>query len=193
MNNLLRKFLIFPLSIFPLSFSNSIMAAEWSLYGNRIQFDQKFSEMTGIEDQAKGITGEAGFNYKNMLVLGLGASVFFLDDSNQFSERVANVNTPSAPFTAKSDETAGSLFAFAKRNHQFTNYISGNLVLGYEYINYDREIKNCSNCKSENVDIDSGLFVGGGFSLGKKIKLKLQYRAVLGDDVDNQILIGIGN
>ena len=92
-----------------------------------------------------------------MLVYGVGMNGFLLKDKGSFSERVEdNFGNRS---TESSDADAfgaygelGVSFAFASSN-------KFDLVGGFDILSADRSIGNCSDCRSEDIQLDGGLYL----------------------------------
>ncbi len=188
----MRKILLLSL----LFSSPLVIGAEVSGYVGKVQFESEFANSAGLAEEAWTVDGRIDFNLEEHLSIEFGIGALFLDDKQQFKQDVINLNDYyyQDRYTAESSET-GFLFSIAgKINYPINDMFSGNMLIGYEYMDFDREIAYCDTCYSESIDIDAGLFMGlgTGISFGQNMELKFQYKMYLSDgDVDNQALIGI--
>ncbi len=174
--------------------TNAMADSEWSLLVGHLEFDPQFSQEAGMGDEAWEISGEVEFEWTKNLRFGLGVGLIFLDDKMRLNVRVVDVNFPTVPFTAQSNETGGSLSAFLKFQLPVNDRFSINALGGYKHVNFEREISSCTDCPTDEIDFDNGGYFGAGITVrpGKKMNFTLRYQSFLSDDIDSQILLGIG-
>ncbi|MDH5434364.1 MAG: hypothetical protein OEY19_10505 [Gammaproteobacteria bacterium] len=179
------KKLLIPIAFFV---SNSLMAEE-----NEVQNVFRYDEgqgwfmsvgYTGIDSETafwEGI-GDSGTSLKlgygghtNNFVYGFGMSWIMLSDKNSFSQTVQD----NFGNTSTKSSSADAFGGFGELGYSYV-FDSGNtsfdLLGGFEFVRAERTIANCSNCLSENINLDSGLYVlsrftffnqsGSAFSLG---------------------------
>lgn len=136
----------------------SVYRSSWNASGEIINFDPEVAAYNGISDSGVGM----GFGYsgeKGLFNFNVGLSAFFIDDKEEFSQRVESnwggESTEDSSISAISLQFDGGV--------QYPVTESGNFVvglnLGYRYLDISREIANCSNCYSENVSIGSDTYL----------------------------------
>ena len=183
--------------LFALLFSSSVaIGAEISGYVGKVQFNTKFANEAGLNEEAWAVDGRIDIDLQEYYSIEFGIGALFVDDKQKFSQEVNYIDDYyyRDTYTAESSEVGFLLSVAGKINYPMTDIISGNMLIGYEYMNFDREIIACDTCYSENIDIDAGLFLGAGLGIyfGENTELKFQYKMYLNDgDVDNQALVGI--
>ncbi|MFK5968907.1 MAG: outer membrane beta-barrel protein [Candidatus Marithrix sp.] len=190
----MRKILLLSL----LLSSSIVMGAEISGYVGKVQFTPEFADKAGLDEEAWTVDGRIDFDLQEYFSVEFGIGALFVDDKQKFTQEVNYIDYYDdyrGTYIAESSETGFLLSIAGKINYPMNDMFSGNMLIGYEYMDFDREIAECETCYSENVEIDAGLFLGAGIGVrfGENTELKFQYKMYLNDgDVDNQALIGIG-
>ncbi|MDM8566800.1 outer membrane beta-barrel protein [Candidatus Halobeggiatoa sp. HSG11] len=187
----MRKILLFSL----LLSSSVAIGAEISGYVGKLQFNSEFSNSTGLDEEAWTVDGRIDIDLQEHFSVEFGIGALFLNDKQKFEQEVTYIDDYYYRDThiAESSETGFSLSIASKINYPITDFFSGNMLVGYEYMDFDREIADCDDCYSESVDINAGLFLGlgAGIAFGQDMELKFQYKMYLADeDVESQILVG---
>ena len=156
-----------------LMFSNLVFAADnigaaetanraphWS-FGvslSTVSFDPKSAEREYVKDNAWAL-GLSGNYWKEQTFLSLGMEFYGYSDRAGFSQRTrdnfGDVDNSSSDASAFSGFIAyGPYWTFgADQNNVF--YAQGGLN---HVFSSDRSIPNCSNCYSEDIDLDAGIF-----------------------------------
>ena len=162
----------------------------WSGHIDHVTIDSEAAAEQWIEDSATAIGGAAEYyssTTENTLVLG--ASVLLYRDNAEFAQYVEDY-WGDVDYT-ESDATAFMLFAeygpkyrFGSDNMSFVTVRGG--VSGI--LASERGISNCSNCYSEDIEIDGGVYgvLGIGQTLGS-LDLSLQFQQYLSGDLDNTL------
>lgn len=162
----------------------------WSGHVDHITFDSEAAAAEFIEETATAIGGAAEYYSSNSEnTLSLGFSLVFYRDNAAFGQYVEDY-WDDVDYE-ESDANAVMLFAeygpkyrFGQNNTTFVTVrggISG--ILGSE-----RGISNCSDCYSEDIEIDGGVYglLGVGQTLGR-LDLSLQFQQYLSGDLDNSL------
>jgi len=162
----------------------------WSGHVDHVAIDSEAAAEQWIEDSATAIGGAAEYySSKTENTLVLGASVLLYHDNAEFAQYVEDY-WGDVDYT-ESDATAFMLFAeygpkyrFGQDNMSFFSVRGG--VSGI--LASERSISNCSNCYSEDIEIDGGVYgvLGIGQTLGS-LDLSLQFQQYLSGDLDNTI------
>jgi hypothetical protein len=162
----------------------------WSGHVDHVTIDTQAASEQWIEDTATAIGGAAEYySSKTENTLVLGANILFYRDNAEFSQYVEDY-WGDVDYT-ESDANAFMLFAeygpkyrFGQNNMSFVTLRGGvSGILGSE-----RSISNCSNCYSEDIDINGGVYgvLGIGQTLGS-LDLCLQFQQYLSGDLDNTL------
>jgi hypothetical protein len=162
----------------------------WSGHVDHVTIDSEAAAEQWIEDSATAIGGAAEYySSKTENTLVLGASVLLYHDNAEFAQYVEDY-WGDVDYT-ESDATAFMLFAeygpkyrFGQDNMSFFSVRGG--VSGI--LASERSISNCSNCYSEDIEIDGGVYgvLGIGQTLGS-LDLSLQFQQYLSGDLDDTI------
>lgn len=162
----------------------------WSGHVDHVNIDSQAANEQWIENTATAIGGAAEYySSKTENTLVLGTSFLFYRDNAAFSQYVEDY-WGDTDYT-ESDANAIMVFAeygpkyrFGQDNMSFFTVRGG--VSGMLYS--ERGISNCSNCYSEDIDIDGGVYgvLGIGQTLGS-LDLSLQFQQYLSGDLNNTI------
>lgn len=166
----------------------------WSGHADYITIDKKAAAEQWIEDDAFAIGGAAEYYASDSEnTLSLGASFIFYRDNAEFSQYVEDYWGDEG--YEKSDANAFMLFAeygpkyrFGQDNMSFFSVRGGvSGILGSE-----RSISDCSNCYSEDIEIDGGVYgvLGIGQTLGA-VDISLQFQQYFSGDLDNTLRLKI--
>lgn len=162
----------------------------WAGHVDHVTIDSQAAAEQWIEDTATAIGGTAEYyssKTENTLVLGI--NFLFYRDHAEFAQFVEGY-WGDVDYT-ESDANAFMVFAeygpkyrFGQDNMSFFTVRGG--VSGMLYS--ERAISYCSNCYSEDIDIDGGVYgvLGIGQTLGS-LDLSLQFQQYLSGDLDNTI------
>jgi|SRR6187551_946562 hypothetical protein len=166
----------------------------WSGHVDHINIDKEAAAEQFIEDTATAIGGAAEYyssTTENTLVLGM--NFLFYNDNAEFAQFIRDY-WGDVNYT-ESDASAFMLFAeygpkyrFGQDNMSFFTVRGG--VSGMLYS--ERAISYCSNCYSEDIDIDGGVYgvLGIGQTLGS-VDIGLQFQQYFSGDLDNSIRLKI--
>lgn len=162
----------------------------WSGHVDHVTIDSEAAAEQWINDSATAVGGAAEYySSKSESTLVLGASVLFYRDNAEFAQYVEDY-WGDVDYT-ESDANAFMVFAeygpkyrFGQDNMSFFTVRGG--VSGMLYS--ERAISSCSNCYSEDIDIDGGVYgvLGVGQTLGS-LDLSLQFQQYFSGDLDNTI------
>jgi len=162
----------------------------WAGHVDHVTIDSQAAAEQWIKDTATAIGGTAEYySSKSENTLVLGGSVLFYRDNAEFAQYVEDY-WGDVDYS-ESDATAFMVFAeygpkyrFGQDNMSFFTVRGG--VSGMLYS--ERAISSCSNCYSEDIDIDGGVYgvLGIGQTLGS-LDLSLQFQQYFSGDFDNTI------
>ncbi len=162
----------------------------WSGHVDHVTIDSQAASDQWIEDTATAIGGAAEYySSKTENTLVLGTSFLFYRDNAEFSQYVEDYWGDTD--YSESDASAIMVFAeygpkyrFGQDNMNFFTVRGG--ISGMLYS--ERAISSCSNCYSEDIDIDGGVYgvLGIGQTLGS-LDLGLQFQQYLSGDLDNTV------
>lgn len=166
----------------------------WSGHADHINIDKEAAAEQWIEDTAFAIGGAAEYYASDSEnTLSLGASFIFYRDNAEFSQYVEDYWGDED--YEESNANAFMLFAeygpkyrFGQDNMSFFSVRGGvSGILGSE-----RSISNCSNCYSEDIEIDGGVYgvLGIGQTLGA-VDISLQFQQYFSGDLDNTLRLKI--
>jgi hypothetical protein len=160
----------------------------WSGHVDHVTFDDDAAWEEGIEETATAI-GFAGEYYTNTseMTLSLGANLLFYRDNAAFVQYVEDYWGYDS--YEESDANAITIFAeygpkyrFGADNLSFVVVRGGGTAVLFS----ERSISGCSNCYSEDIDIQGGIYgvLGIGRTLGA-LDIGLQFQQYFTGDIDN--------
>lgn len=168
----------------------------WSAHVDHVTLDTEAADKAFIEDTATAL-GLAAEYYTNTSenTLSLGMSFLLYRDNAAFGQYVEDFWDDTD--YRESDANAFMIFAEYGPKYRFgTDNMSFFVVRGgvSGILASERSISGCSNCYSEDIDIDGGVYgvLGLGHTLGN-IDLGLQYQQYFGGDLDNSLRLKISS
>lgn len=161
----------------------------WRISVDQLSFDSAKTQPSGVSDTSSGL-GLAIDIKKGFMVGGFGMYAGSLSDDNQFSQTVEDQygNISEADSTV----SAISFFGEIGASYNAANIAYLDLVSGYQTMSIDRSISNCSDCDSDDIPVDGGLYVKPRVkvALGEKFLLSASYTSYLSGDIKSGLLIG---
>ncbi len=179
-----------------LTLAGSIQAATpsdfstWRLSVDQLSLDSDKTASEGVDDSTIGL-GLAIDIKRDHLVGGFGMYIGSIDDSRGFTQTVQD----QYGNITEADSTVSVLSFFGEfgGSYQLLNEVFGELVAGYQTMSVDRSISNCSDCDSQDIPVDGGLYVKPRLkvALGEKYMLSASYMSYLSGDVTSGLVIGL--
>lgn len=167
----------------------------WSGHVDHINLVEEEAAREGVEDTAFALGGAAEYYASNTAnTLSLGLNLLFYHDNEAFAQYVEDYWGDEG--YEESDANALMLFAEYGPKYRFglqkNSFFSARLGVSGIFAS-ERSISNCSNCYSEDIDIDGGVYgiLGIGQTLGR-IDIDLQFQQYFGGDLDNALRLKIG-
>lgn len=164
-------------------------AWSWSGHLEHLTIDKEAAARAdvGVRDSATAL-GFAAERYTNTsdMTLSLGLNVLLLRDANEFYQDTSGG-------TKTSDASGASLFAEYGPKYRFGAQGDNHFVtrLGYSWlVTASRDIANCRNCYSEDIELDGGLY--GVLGVGKRFggaEWSLQFHQFFTGDFNNSLRI----
>jgi hypothetical protein len=168
----------------------------WSAHVDHMNIDEDVAFEEGIEDTYTAIGGAAEYySGDSDMTLSLGLSIIFYDDNAEFSQYVEDYWGDD--YYRSSDATGGQAFIeygpkykFGANNQSFFVVRGGLSGIFFS----ERSISSCSNCYSEDIDVDGGLYgvLGIGHKLGY-FDLGLQFQQYFTGDLDNGLRLKLSS
>lgn len=157
----------------------------WGVNIDQLNLDKDAAWYNWVDDKALliGVSAEH-FNSANDFTYTLGVDFVSYDDENGFSQNTNYGRKSSSASGMLIYIEAGNKLRFGNRGENFFNVkVGANSMLGSE-----RSIGNCSNCYSEDINIDGGLYgvVGIGHSFDV-FDVALNFKQYFSGDLDNSL------
>lgn len=130
---------------------------------------------------------------KNHLVFGAGLSIYMFNDKDSFSQDVEN----GWGDVSRESSSADGYGLYGELGYSWMikpQTIHLDLMGGLEMIWAERSIANCSDCYSEDIDVDSGLYVKPSmkFIAENGFFFNIAYTQYLSADFNSRINLAIG-
>lgn len=163
----------------------------WSAHVGTMNIDSKTAKEQGVGDSAWAI-GLAAEHYigKSFLTVALGVDFIGYDDNYSFSQKTNKGNKKSDASAALMYIELGPRITFGKDN---SNYFIAHAGAS-KMLSSDRGIGYCTDCYSENIDVNGGLY--GALSIGRTFDhfdLGLQFQQYFSGDLDNSLRLRISS
>lgn len=129
----------------------------WYLAVGRVSLDEKAAASEAVKDDANYF--RLGWQRRSdAFVFGLGLSSYIYKDRAGFSQEVEDYFGDVS--TEDSSATSFNLFGELGYSHPLSSMVRLELVTGFELVlSSERSINNCSDCYSEDIDLDSGAYI----------------------------------
>ncbi len=139
----------------------------------------------GISDSAFGL--KLGWEIKEQdFIYGFGIHSYMYDDAHSFSQQVES--TWGSRSTEESDASGLALFGELGMSVARANNLDFQVLAGIELMLVsDRSIAYCSDCYSQDIDVNSGLYVLPRVALhaNESFTLGVQYQHFFGGDLQS--------
>ena len=132
-------------------------------YGAYMQVDGARAEREGVDDEGYIIGVEVASELLTYFTLNGGIGLAFMDDEDPFEQTVVEKRAFSDDKTFEEESDIEGLSLFLEGGVQlpvgFEDKLNVGMNLGYHFLDLERTISNCADCREEDVDIDAGLYV----------------------------------
>jgi len=157
----------------------------WGVNVDKLSIDKDVAWYNWVDNKAWliGLSAEH-FNSANDFTYTIGVDFVSYDDDASFSQYTNHGYKSSDADGMLLYIEAGNKLRFGARGDSFVNVkVGANTMIGSE-----RGIGNCSNCYSEDINIDGGLYgvVGVGHSFNS-FDVSLNFKQYFSGDLDNSI------
>jgi len=165
--------------------------------GSYLLFDDASASDEGIDDQGFGVGARLDMSWRECFVLSLGVGLVWVSDEDPFEQTVIE----EQPFRdseikdMESDIEGYSILLEGGYRYRLgpDRRIHVGCSGGYHFLELERTISRCYDCRSDSVDIDGGGY--GALSLGYSfpgVMVETSYSAFLGNsDVEGMLLISV--
>lgn len=161
----------------------------WSAHVGNLNIDSKVAEQQGIDDSAW-VLGAAAEHYStnSSLTFLIGLDLIGYHDENPFPQNTTDGWKESDASGAMVYAEFGSKIPFGKDE---LNYFIAHVGMSGIFSS-ERSISYCSNCYSESIDVNGGLYgvLGIGHSFNN-FDLGLQFQQYFSGDLDNSLRLNI--
>jgi len=168
----------------------------WSAHVDRLNIDKKIATEEGVDPWFTAVGGAGEYYFEDSdMILSLGLSMVFYDDNEAFSQVVRDYW--GYGYYDSSDATGGQAFIEYGPQYRFgaaeKSFFSIRAGLSSIFFS-SRSISGCSNCFSEDINVDGGAYgaLGVGHRLGP-IDLGLHFYQYFGGDLDNGFRVKISS
>jgi hypothetical protein len=166
------------------------VAKGWGFSLGQVGIDSQTAAEEGVGSSATSLTLSYQ-GHSESLSFATGLNLLFLSDKDRISNVV--IDNDGDISTASSSALGYGLFGELGYSHVFA---SGNTAFdmmgGIEFISAERSIANCSNCDSESIGIDSGLYIKPQFSFYNqgRFVFRVAYQHYLSGDLEGGLNLG---
>lgn len=142
--------------------ANQTNGIYWGFNIEAMGIESTKAQAQGVGTSAVSIGGEFSRISNNYFRFGAGLSYIIMDDKRGFSQTVEGAGLfNNGDISRESSDVDGfstNLEAGAFYPLTGDRKITAGLNVGYRYFSIERAISNCTNCRSEDIDLGSGLY-----------------------------------
>lgn len=124
-------------------------------YLETLELNPDKAKLEGVGKEAIIFGGNMNYQFARYLNVGGGIGYMIIDDENKFSQRVENIFDDEED---KSSDILGLTTSLELGVSHMLRRVHFGVNGGFRYLHMEREISSCSNCRSEDVDIDSSSY-----------------------------------
>lgn len=157
----------------------------------RVSMDEEVTASQWVEPDANAIMFEAEYylNQNWSTVVGLGYLQY--DDLNGFSQLTESIYGGDVDSSGSTASALPLVFDFG-----YTRFTDSNVPFYYTLrggttylLASERSIENCTDCYSEDIEIDGGVFAqaGFGFNPARWLTIGLYYKSYFSGDIEDSI------
>ncbi len=157
----------------------------WGVSLGSISIDPVVAAEGNIGDSAQYISGYWQGQHDNFL-MATGFGFLILDDKLDVSytteDQFGNVEDSSA-------SASGIDFYFEGGYRYNVAKFNFDILAGYEYMSADRSVSNCSDCPSDDITLEAGLYVKPriGVAVNSKWSVEMSYVAYTAADIESNL------
>jgi len=161
----------------------------WRLSADQLNLDAEKTLSAGVDDSTIGL-GMAIDIKRGSLIGGFGMYIGSLNDSNGFTQTVRDQYGNITE--ADSSVSALSFFGELGGSYQLFNNTYAELLAGYQTMSIDRSISDCSDCETQDIPVDGGMYIKPRIKVafGKKYIVSASYMSYQSGDITNGLAIG---
>lgn len=176
------------------------MSGDWSFSGSvgQASFDSDSALQEGVDDSAW-VLGVSGDYIQNNWVSSVGVDIVFYDDNQKFSQEVEGTGIINNGDRSTETSSASGGIIYVASGYQWLHGEEQNVALrlqgGFGLMTFsERSIGSCTNCYSEDIDIDGGLFIkASALRSGESVSVGGYIQQYVGDGINTVIGITIAS
>ncbi|WP_412972187.1 hypothetical protein [Glaciecola sp. MF2-115] len=180
------------------STENTIGKWDFGLRAATISFDKDTALAQGIDESAYAIGVNADYSKSNWLT-SVGLDIIVYDDNDEFRQVVVGEGILNDGDVSSESSSANGMLVSVATGYQWTfgqeQDVSFALQGGFSHMFLsERAIDLCSNCYSEDIDVDGGFYAQatlmkdtGSFAIGLYVQQYLK-----GDGINNSLGVKLG-
>ncbi len=168
------------------------LAERWIFNVNveSLSIDEEVAALEGVEPDAFAINIEAEYFFNDNLSTVIGLGYLGYDDNEEFTQLTEDAfgdvdNSSSTASALPLVMDVGYTRFYAGK---VPTYVSLRGGLTHMFAS-ERSIENCSDCSSQDINVDGGMFVqaAAGINLGRSFNLGIFYKNYLSGDLEDAI------
>lgn len=170
-----------------------MMSNKWLINGSveTLTFDEVVATEQFVDSSALSFNLEGEYFFNEKISSAVGFGFIHYDDNNGFSQQTESVFGGGQETSESS--AVGIPFYFDAGYTRFSGtelpaYVT--LRGGYSYmVESERSIGNCSDCKTQDIEIDGGAYAlaGAGLNLFRSFSLGVYYKRYFSGDMDDAV------
>ncbi|WP_199608841.1 hypothetical protein [Flocculibacter collagenilyticus] len=176
------------------------LSGEWgfTVTASAIGIDSEAAAKEGISDSAYTI-GLTMDYVKNSWITTFGFDLAVYDDENEFSQDVVGTGLYNdGDRETKSSSANGAIFSIASGYQKLygeNQDTAVNMQAGFSIVGFsERSISTCTDCRSEDIDIDGGAFVKlSAVKSGEKFSVGAYIQQYISGDLGTAVGVQIGS
>ena len=165
----------------------------WYAGLGRISFDETTARQEGVDSSANFFRAGWEMEQSTGLIVGAGFGYYEYSDNRSFSQRTednfGNIEN------SDSDASALSLYGEVGYGKSYGKVVNLDIIGGLEqFFSSERSIPNCSDCESQDIDINAGFYIKPRFRIVAEngFTFTLSYQNYISGDTSSSISATFG-
>lgn len=156
-----------------------------------LSFDSEALEEEGLGDAGWSVDLKGSYQFARSLLFEFGLGFVQFDDNEEFVQGVLVTDVFGTDAETRNSD-ASAISVFGEFNYQIPSSSAVRLRFGAGYsgiANAERDIKNCSNCRSDDLSVEGGPYLTATalFSPADRIGFGVSVRQYVAGDVSNGV------
>ncbi|HEX7026213.1 MAG TPA: hypothetical protein VF268_03160 [Gammaproteobacteria bacterium] len=183
-----HRFSLMPIAALAMFAGNA--SADWSFggYVESMSLNPRVAAREGVDDTAWALGFNADYFSDNLMSASLGSALVMYDDNREFRQQVEVIGGFDDGDVRTASSDASAILIYADLGPRLTFGVNESAYFSAKagfstFFASERSIGSCSDCYSEDIDIDGGMYVKAALGRSfERVSIGFVYSQYLDDD-----------